>query len=53
MRKRISPRRKLNTDAVEQIRKLVASGKPQKVMAIEYKLTEGAISKIVNNKYYK
>jgi len=50
--RKISKKRKLNSDAVEQIRDYVASGKPQKVIAIEYKLSKGTVSKIVNKIRY-
>ena len=45
--------KRLDMNAVEQIRKYVASGKSQKAAAIDFKRSEGTISKIVNFKRYK
>ena len=44
--------KRLDVNTVEQIRKYVASGKSQKAAAIDFKRSEGAISKIVNFKSY-
>ena len=46
-------KRKLDQNTAERIRELVARGTQQKVFAIEYKLSEGTVSKIVNYKRYK
>jgi len=45
-------KRKLDQSTAEHIREMVATGTPQKVFAIEYKLSKGTVSKIVNKTRY-
>ena len=40
---------KLSTDDVDEIRRFYSNGTPQKVLAREFGVTQGAISQIVNN----